>query len=109
MDVEDVFEKWDDSEMMDLEEIESVVGCEKERSKKCEKGKNSDGERTDLRCWATQSKKVWDSRDKPTTSRATQSVLQNKAAFKIETETRQQRAERLEVFCKTKQHLRLSI
>ena len=44
MDVEDLFEKWDDSEMMDMEEIESVVGCEKERSKKCEKGKDSDGE-----------------------------------------------------------------
>ena len=34
MDVEDVFEKWNDSEMMDMEEIKSVVGCEKERSKK---------------------------------------------------------------------------
>ena len=42
--VEDVFEKWDDSKMTDMEEIESVVGCEKERSKKCEKGKDSDGE-----------------------------------------------------------------
>ena len=44
MDVEDVFEKWDDSKMMGMEEVESVVGCEKERSKKCEKGKDSDGE-----------------------------------------------------------------
>ena len=42
MDVEDVFEKWDDSKMMDMKEIESVVGCEKERSKKCEEGKDSD-------------------------------------------------------------------
>ena len=41
MDVQDFFEEWDDSEMMDMEEIESAVNCEG----RCK----SDGENTDSR------------------------------------------------------------
>ena len=41
---------------------------------------------SDSRCWAKQNKKDWGG-DKSTTIRATGSVEQNKARFKIETET----------------------
>jgi hypothetical protein len=42
MDVQDVFEEWDDSEVMDMEEIESVMNDGEERSE------SSEGESTDL-------------------------------------------------------------
>ena len=47
MDVQDTFEEWDDSETMDMEEIESAVNRRKEISGVNDEGSKDSGDKDD--------------------------------------------------------------